>query len=68
MVTYNTNIINFFEAETQNISTAPVSVAFSNGVFKIWGTWNGATVQLQTSTPIAGTYIFITDTSGNPIT
>lgn len=67
-VNYNITTVRFFTNQTSNISSAPVSIPFSNGVFKIFGTWNGATVQLHTSTPVAGTFVAVTDNSGNPIT
>jgi hypothetical protein len=55
--------------QTVNISSVPVTCPFSNGVLKVWGTWNGANVVINTSVPGApGTFIPVTDANGNPLT
>ena len=63
------NIITFFTSQTQNISSVPVTCGFNTGVLKVWGTWNGANIVIQTGVPgDPNTYIPITDANGNALT
>lgn len=62
-------LITFFTTQTANVTTAPVSVPYNTGVLKLWGTWGGATIQIETGVP-GSTVVFIpvTDANGNPLT
>jgi len=66
--TETSNLINFFSGQTTNVTTNAVICPFNTGVLKISGTWNGATVQLQTSTPGSTTFVPVTDANGNALT
>lgn len=61
-------LVTFFTAQTANVTTNAVSVPFNTAVLKVWGTWNGANVKLQTGVPgDPATFMDVTDSSGNPI-
>ena len=61
-------LVTFFTAQTANVTTNAVSVPFNTAVLKVWGTWNGANITLQTGVPTdPATFINVTDSGGNPI-
>jgi hypothetical protein len=61
-------LVTFFTSQTANVTTNPVSVPFNTAVLKVWGTWGGANIKLQTGVPgDPATFIDVTDSSGNPI-
>src|SRR6185312_3107764 len=61
-------LVVFFTAQTANATTNAVSVPFNTAVLKVWGTWNGTNIKLQTGVPTDPvTFIDVTDSGGNPI-
>lgn len=65
----NSNTYLLFFNQTTNATSNPVSVNYTGkkAVVKIWGTFNGATVQFQTLAPQSNpaTWIVVTDSFGN---
>lgn len=65
-----TNTVVLFSAQTTSANGATKIHTFpeQKSVFKVWGTWNGATVALQVAAPtslVAGTWIPCKDRNGN---
>ena len=64
--TGTSTIINLFAAQTTDTTTNAVVMPFNTGVVTIWGTWNGATVKLQTAVPgSTSTFVDVMDMNGN---
>jgi hypothetical protein len=65
----STTEIIFFNAQTANATSTPLSFIFPMGsaVVKFWGTWDGATVRFQTAaTPLDKNYfIYVPDLNGD---